>query len=1246
MPRIDDEDKRNRSERIYLLLTRNARGLTEGEIAEEVRIDRRTVNNYLRELEQHGRAFKDGIYWYPLVLKESRLRSFDLSPEEAVTLYLGARLLSKQQDKRNEPAETALLKLASVLKADAGVGEEIEQAARELARHPVQENYQPIFREVVRGYVYRKKIEIVYRPLTWSKSFQTTFSTYLLEPSPLGFTTYLIGHSSIVNQWRAYKLERIESARIIKDSYSVPPEFPGLDILRNAWSIVMGKDTTRVLLRFRSETAKARVLETRWHPSQQTYLDPDDPNALLLEFKVADTLDLLPWIRSWGADCEVLEPERLQNDLKGEVKRMARQYGLDNSAPKPAYFYLWAKADKKPPHAIHRLFYHLIDVGQVALALWEEALPAVLKQELAETLGLQPEEAKRLIAFWAALHDLGKASPIFQWHPRLSASLQKVIQSELISAGLFPKRAWLTTRITRHEIISAWALTMQGNSGLLASETNLPSNWARKVASALGGHHGIWPKGDAFSDDQLPPDHRGGQEWDAVRQALVSEMKDIFQPPLPQGSIEDLNQEQENAFFTLLSAFFSIADWIGSDEQHFIYRETALATNDYIAWSAQQAMNVLREMGWLARPHLNGIVNFDIAFDNKPPRPIQEQVIAEARDTLGPVLVVLEAPTGIGKTEVALYLADQWIQRKEHVGFYIAMPTTATSNQMHDRVSTFVRERYGPEVQPLLVHSQAELKPIDTQSENVDGFEDSDKEQDRATALSWFLPRKKSLLFPFGVGTVDQALMSILQTKHFFVRLFGLSRKVVIFDEVHAYDTYMSELFKRLLEWLRELDVSVILLSATLPEKARREFVQAYTGQSMSSSADYPRLTIATRETETRSIALPKPKPRPLQLEWVKRDPLEIARRLQTELRYGGCAAVICNTVDRAQLVYQTIVDSQPDCDVTLFHARTPRVWRKKTEDYVIAHFGPPDKVKTRPHKSIVVATQVIEQSLDLDFDVIISDLAPVDLLLQRAGRLHRHDRGKRNTPRLLITVSMAEQQLPNFENDRYVYAPFYLLRSYFALRHRPGLVLTLPDDTSALIEQVYGDEEIDDLTDVEKNALNVARHQLVKTTDDDVVKARAKLVLHPSRDNYLTGSGGGLDEDNPELHNAFRALTRKDEPGLQLLCLHQTDRGWVLDPDNTDSPVFAEDVLPNPEQVTGLLQSVVAVRRHAVLNHFLMTDLPKKWCKIPALRHHRLAVFANHIYDDVRDCQIRLTRDLGLQFVPRKENHEFQFNR
>lgn len=403
MPRIDDSAKQQRLDRIYLLLTRHPLGLTQTEIASEIGLEPRTVNNYLRELEIQGKAYKDGIYWLPFVLKESKLRSFDLSPEEAVTLYLGARLLSKQQDKRNEPAETALLKLASVLKADAGVGAEIEQAARELAQRPIQKDYQPIFRDVVRGYIYRKKVEIVYRPLNKS-SFPTTFLTYLLEPSPIGFTTYLIGHSSLPNALRAYKLERIESIRLTKDDYSIPPDFPGLDILRNAWSIVMGDETIRVVLRFR-ERVKARVLESRWHPSQQTREDTEKPGSLLWEVQVADTLDLLPWVRGWGADCEVLEPKALRDALTREAQELAELYKLVEAAIKKIEYYGHSLKGKDKSEW-QLLKTHLSDTAKKAKEFGEDAKVG----ELSHVAGL--------------LHDIGKYSKAFQ--KRLEGSGRKV----------------------------------------------------------------------------------------------------------------------------------------------------------------------------------------------------------------------------------------------------------------------------------------------------------------------------------------------------------------------------------------------------------------------------------------------------------------------------------------------------------------------------------------------------------------------------------------------------------------------------------------------------------------------------------------------------------------------------------------------------------------------------------------------------------------------------------------------------
>jgi CRISPR-associated endonuclease/helicase Cas3 len=394
MPKIDETTKQQRLDRIYLLMRRHAHGITQAEIADEIGLELRTTNNYLRELEDRGKAYKDGIYWFPLVLKESQLRPFDLSPEEAVTLYLGARLLAKQQDKRNEPAETALLKLASVLKADAGIGDEIVQAARELAGRPMQDGYQPIFRDVVRGYIYRKQIEISYRPLKSNRTFQTNFSTYLIEPSPIGFSTYIIGYSSNINALRAYKLERIESVRLTRDDYSVPQDFPGLDILRNAWSIVLGEETLRVVLRF-SPDVKKRVLETRWHPSQQTGDDPEKPGFLRWQVDVADTMDLLPWIRGWGADVEVLEPESLRKALVREAQRLAEVYQVvEVKAEQMQYYGHSRKHEDKSEWQLLKT--HLLNTASLAGRFGADAGLS----DLAQIAGL--------------LHDIGKYSTAFQ----------------------------------------------------------------------------------------------------------------------------------------------------------------------------------------------------------------------------------------------------------------------------------------------------------------------------------------------------------------------------------------------------------------------------------------------------------------------------------------------------------------------------------------------------------------------------------------------------------------------------------------------------------------------------------------------------------------------------------------------------------------------------------------------------------------------------------------------------------------
>jgi CRISPR-associated endonuclease/helicase Cas3 len=324
MPRTE-RTRQERVERVLLTVRANAEGLTEAEIAEMLGLQRRSVNNYLRELEYTGQVYRESGLWLPSRSDQMRLHRLDLSPEQAMTLYLAARMYVKQTDKRIEAAETALYKLAEALTADVGVGEEIRQAARELTERPGVETYSGVFSVVVQGYLYRRAVRITYAP-RGGRPFQTSLHPYLLEPSAIGYTTYVIGYSSLQNALRTYKLERIQAASLTREEYQIPRDYPGLDILRDSWSIILGEDVIEVILRFHPSVVD-RVNETRWHPSEQKWPDPERSGWLRWSAQIADTTDMLPWIRGWGADVEVLAPKELRDALLGESRRLAEMYG-------------------------------------------------------------------------------------------------------------------------------------------------------------------------------------------------------------------------------------------------------------------------------------------------------------------------------------------------------------------------------------------------------------------------------------------------------------------------------------------------------------------------------------------------------------------------------------------------------------------------------------------------------------------------------------------------------------------------------------------------------------------------------------------------------------------------------------------------------------------------------------------------------------------------------------------------------
>ncbi len=892
----------------------------------------------------------------------------------------------------------------------------------------------------------------------------------------------------------------------------------------------------------------------------------------------------------------------------------------------PKYFYLWAKTDQEGSEKIHPLIYHLIDVGECTLALWDYALSEQTRRTFADFLNLDIKATGRILAFWASLHDLGKAGPGFQRKYPPAVSVLKDI------GFIFPEA---TPKPAPHGQVSAWALER-----LLPDEPGHSPDIAKKIGRAVGGHHGSWPSLIELQSLDRQIADKGDETWNSARVELIKVVRGVFSPPAAFQFPGD--PQEENTLLALFSGLVSVADWIGSMSEYFTFEPSFFEPEEYARHSMKLAEDALCHLGWIGWQSDGQLQSFTQMFPF-PPRDVQQAVFNVAENLEQPALLVLEAPTGSGKTETALYLADTWLQTNRGRGIYVAMPTQATSNQMFDRVKRFLSSRYPDEVINYhLVHGGALLAEKDHEPESKDVADDeSAPRAGSIRAQGWFLPRKRTLLAPFGVGTVDQALMSVLQTRHFFVRLFGLGQKVLVFDEVHAYDTYMSTLLERLLAWLRTIGTSVILLSATLPENTRQRLAAAWLGKKQVElpSANYPRLTLVTGQ-QVRVAPLPQPAPGTLNLAWIDAEVTGLTDELAGRLKAGGCAAVICNRVTRAQEVYEAVKKAgivEPE-NLILFHARFPFDWREEIEKRVLDKFT---KGGRRPHKAVVVATQVIEQSLDLDFDYMISDLAPIDLLLQRAGRLHRHSENDADRPALLknpVMVIIRPEEidgLPKFGRDEYVYEYAVLLRTWLALNGKHGL--TLPQEISGLIESVYGAKTMPG-DSVMAGAVEKAEEKAQRDSVKEIVEAKKRLIPAPNDEELMSGRNEGLEEEDPKVHETFRALTRYADPGVSLVCLHKAGGGQVLEPGGKGEKVELQNA-PDRRQTRELLRRVVTVQHRDVVNYFMNRGEHPAWKETAALRYHYPVVFDEHgqFHLEGTSLTLVLDRETGLEI--RKES-------
>ena len=431
------------------------------------------------------------------------------------------------------------------------------------------------------------------------------------------------------------------------------------------------------------------------------------------------------------------------------------------------------------------------------------------------------------------------------------------------------------------------------------------------------------------------------------------------------------------------------------------------------------------------------------------------QVICE------PGVYVIEGPMGCGKTEAAMAAAYRLISDGAASGFYFALPTQTTSNRIHSRLDPFVERIAGDSTELRLAHSSSWLMEKAPLHLSPATRRDVEAREHARAGVSWFASAKRSLLAPCGVGTIDQALLGIVAAKHFFVRQFGLAGKVVILDEVHTYDLYTGTLISSLVKRLRELHCTVIILSATLTESSTSRVARSYPTRSHS-ARHIPWSQVSAIRSSKRECSPPPPR-RSIFGICGATVPMEEALQRAS---CGECVLWIRNTVDDAQQTYRKLQSSNVEGgpSIALLHSRFPFFRREQLETEWMSRLGRGSI--SRPNGCVLVSTQVAEQSVDLDSDLLITDLAPTDMLLQRLGRLWRHERGPRpcSTPEVWVQepelddMALLDADVKTlreaFGKSARVYAPYVLLRSLQQWRNRS--TLTLPDDIRPILEATY----------------------------------------------------------------------------------------------------------------------------------------------------------------------------------------------
>lgn len=733
---------------------------------------------------------------------------------------------------------------------------------------------------------------------------------------------------------------------------------------------------------------------------------------------------------------------------------------------------LWAKKENRDGEERWLpLVAHLIDAQNVMNWLYEHWL-----NDGQRTLiqgNLSASQIKKLVNFLGYFHDIGKATPAFQ--TKESYSHDPELDDELVEKLLRNGFSELQNYDPSNRRSSPHAMT---------GETLLEDKGLNeKIGAIIGAHHGK-PAEKYFNYEDQKYDYTSNYWQSDGDQHLQAPWKAVQQNLIDYGlslsgyqslaDIPEINQEQA----VLLTGLLIMADWIASSE--YLNNDPAKPMfplirmdqtfddldmqkryqNAIITWDVSDH--------WVAQP----VVEIEQQYEKRwhfEPRPVQQLMSEQIGKIIDPGLIIVEAPMGIGKTEIALTAAEQLSFADGLTGVFMGLPTQATSNAMFSRVDDWVAKLAQEDREKLpikLMHGKAQFNQ---ENRNLPLAGNIDDDEGSVVVNSWF-SGKKSMLADFSIGTIDHLLLMSLKQKHLFLRHLGLSGKVVIIDEVHAYDAYVNSYLARALNWLGAYHIPVIALSATLPKDRRQELMTAYyEGKyrrkikgdlDWTQSQAYPLLTYMDGDQIKQFADFPRNnKSTTNQIVRLTCDDEQLIQKVLDDIKDGGVAGIIVNTVKRAQKLSHLIPKDVPK--LTL-HSAFLAPDRQKLEEKLQKTIG---KNGQRPEKLIVIGTQVLEQSLDIDFDVLYTDIAPMDLILQRMGRLHRHQIDR---PARLATPTTYILGINGFgdygDANEAIYEKYWLMKTDYFLPDK----IVLPDDISPLVQKVYDEKTNGEIAQIE----------------------------------------------------------------------------------------------------------------------------------------------------------------------------------